>query len=64
MANAVFEVEGGLKVGEIQLDADSGSITVPGTLTLSAAATTGYGDGATAIVPKAYVDTMAVVFGM
>lgn len=61
MANAVFEVENGLKVGAIELDAASGNVTVPGNLTLTS---TGYADGSTAIVPKAYVDTMTVVFGM
>ena len=64
MANVAFEVEGSLKVGAIELDATSGNLTVPGNLTLSSTAVAGYGDGATAIVPKAYVDTMTVVFGM
>jgi hypothetical protein len=64
MANAYFEVETGVKVGGIELDATSGNVTVPGNLTLSSTAANGYGDGATAIVPKAYVDTMSIVFGI
>lgn len=64
MANSNFVVENGLTVGNIVLDAASGNVTVPGNLTLSSTTTAGYGNGATAIVPKAYVDTMTVVFGI
>lgn len=64
MANSFFEVDTGIKVGEVTIEASSGNVTVPGSLTLSSTATQGYGDGATAIVPKAYVDTMSIVFGI
>jgi hypothetical protein len=61
MANSNFVVDTGITVGSIVLDAASGNVTVPGNLTLTS---TSYGDGSTAIVPKAYVDTMTVVFGL
>jgi hypothetical protein len=64
MSNTNFVVDTGITVGNIVLDAASGNVTIPGNLTLTSTGTLGYGDGATAIVPKAYVDTMSIVFGI
>jgi hypothetical protein len=64
MSNTNFVVDTGITVGNIVLDASSGNVTIPGNLTLTSSGTLGYGDGATAIVPKSYVDTMSIVFGI
>jgi hypothetical protein len=67
MANAYLEVDSGLTVSNVAtgvsvtIDGLSGNITTTGNLQLTGT-TTSY--NATSVMPKSYVDNMAVVFGV
>ena len=61
MANSYFEVDVGVNVGGVSINATSGNITTTGNIILN---TTSVNYTANSVTPKSYVDNIAVVFGV
>lgn len=61
MANSFFEVDVGVNVGGVSINATSGNITTTGNIILNST-TISY--TANSVTPKSYVDNIAVVFGV
>jgi|Laugrespbdmm15sd_2_1035082.scaffolds.fasta_scaffold04528_2 hypothetical protein len=61
MANSYFEVDVGVNVGGVSINATSGNITTTGNIILN---TTTISYTANSVTPKSYVDNIAVVFGV
>jgi len=61
MANSYFEVDVGVNVGGVSINATSGNITTTGNIILNST-TVSY--TANSVTPKSYVDNIAVVFGV
>jgi hypothetical protein len=61
MANSYFEVDVGVNVGGVSINATSGNITTTGNIILN---TTTVSYTANSVTPKSYVDNIAVVFGV
>ena len=61
MANAYFEVDTGVNVGNVTITALSGNITTTGNIVMNST-TISY--QANSVVKKSYVDNIAVVFGI
>lgn len=61
MANSYFEVDVGVNVGGVSINATSSNITTTGNIILN---TTTVSYTANSVTPKSYVDNIAVVFGV
>jgi hypothetical protein len=61
MANSYFEVDVGVNVGGVSINATSGNITTTGNIILN---TTTVSYTANSVTPKSYVDNIAIVFGV